>query len=207
MGAYSPPLVLAFFRRTHNSLVFTFFLSTYNNLDAHCRRRLPFFLSNKYIEIKYYFVFSLLSTSIKMGPIVITSGGGLARRHCVGRGLNTVRITNISGKQYNKQIIPNVNTTTFFLPQERFIKWGQTAIDLTEEVRGEGNGTPNVVWQAMMRMAEYDGVAPYRFEQVPSIASLVRLFKKSQSAMRRNNRRAPFCSGAFVCVCCMSLDL
>lgn len=58
------------------------------------------------------------------------------------------------------------------LPAEaQILEWGRRAIALTEEVRGYGNGTPNVVFQVLMRMGQYNGIARYRFEQIPTALS------------------------------------
>jgi len=52
-------------------------------------------------------------------------------------------------------------------PQEKIILWANRCLLLTEKWRGQGRGSLSLVYQALMRMGQYDGIAPYRFEQVP----------------------------------------
>jgi len=52
--------------------------------------------------------------------------------------------------------------------QDHFMEWGHRCIALTEEIRGRGRGSLSLLYQALQRMGQHDGVAPYQFNMVPT---------------------------------------
>jgi len=71
-------------------------------------------------------------------------------------------------------------------PQERFVEWGHRCVELTEQWRGSGKGSLSLVYQALVRMGQYDGVAPYQFDQVPTRWSEDGFVRVLDAVKRRN---------------------